>query len=56
MKFWYGAITYMAYRVGADWDALQRAIGHAGRGVAIGAAVLVAIGGVVWLLRRRRPA
>jgi membrane protein DedA with SNARE-associated domain len=53
---WYGAITYLAFRGGADWEALQRAIGSAGRGVAIAAAVLALLGTGVWLVRRRRTA
>ena len=51
---WYGLIAWLAFRVGADWEALQSAIGHYGKivaGVAIG---LVAVGVVIWLVRRRR--
>ena len=53
---WYGGITYLAYRVGADWDALRRSMASAGRGVAIAAAALAVLGAAVWLVRRRRPA
>jgi membrane protein DedA with SNARE-associated domain len=53
---WYGGITYLAFRVGADWQALQRAMGNAGRWVAITAAFLAVVGLGVWLVRRRRPA
>ena len=51
---WYGLIAWLAFRVGADWEALQSAIGHYGKivaGVAIG---LVAVGVVIWLVHRRR--
>lgn len=53
---WYGGVTYLAYRVGADWDALQRMIASAGRGVGVAAAVLAALAAGVWLVRRRRAA
>ena len=53
---WYGGITYIAYRVGADWEALRRVMASAGRGVAIAAAALAALAAAVWLVRRRRPA
>lgn len=53
---WYGGITYLAYHVGSDWEELQRMIGSAGRGVAIAAAVVIAIGAAVWFVRRRRAA
>jgi membrane protein DedA with SNARE-associated domain len=51
---WYGGITYLAFRVGADWGALQAAIGRAGRGVGIAAAALVLVAAAVWAVRRRR--
>jgi membrane protein DedA with SNARE-associated domain len=53
---WYGGITYLAYRLGADWDTLQRAMTAAGRSVAIGAAALAVVVASVWLLLRRRRA
>ena len=53
---WYGLIAYLAFRAGANWEALQRAIGHYGRIVTFAALALVAIGGVIWFVRRRRGA
>ena len=53
---WYGGITYLAYRLGADWETLRGAMASAGRGVGIAAAGLAVLGIAVWLLRRRRPA
>jgi membrane protein DedA with SNARE-associated domain len=55
---WYGFISYIAYRAGTDWDALTRRIAHSSRISAIVGAVLVALGIVLWLVRRRmrRPA
>lgn len=51
---WYGGITYLAFRVGADWEALQAAIGSAGRGVGIAAAAVAVTAVGVWAVRRRR--
>jgi membrane protein DedA with SNARE-associated domain len=51
---WYGLIAYLAFRVGADWEALQEAIRHYGTiigGVAFG---LVAVGAIAWFIRRSR--
>ena len=53
---WYGTVTWVAYRVGADWDALRARIGELSRGTAIVAASVVAIALVVWFVRRRRRA
>ena len=50
---WYGTVTVVAYRVGADWDALQARIGELSRTTAIVAAAVVAIGVGIWLVRRR---
>lgn len=51
---WYGAITVLAYRVGADWDRLSGAVTAGGKWTAIVAAALAAAGAIVWHLKRRR--
>jgi membrane protein DedA with SNARE-associated domain len=51
---WYGAITWLAYRVGADWEALQERIGDLSRTTGIIAAAVVTLGVGIWLVRRRR--
>lgn len=52
---WYGGISYLAYRAGADWEALTQRIAQSGRIAAIAAvAVAVVLGLVVWLRARRR--
>jgi len=51
---WYGAISYLAFRAGADWATLTRTIAHFGRLTAVVAAVIVVVGGLVVWLRRRR--
>ncbi|HET9424696.1 MAG TPA: DedA family protein [Gemmatimonadaceae bacterium] len=51
---WYGLIAWLAFTAGEDWEALQEAIKRYG---AIASAVglgIVAVGVVVWLVRRRR--
>lgn len=51
---WYGAVTVLAYRVGANWDELRSRVGHLSRGTAVVALALAALLVLVWLLRRRR--
>jgi membrane protein DedA with SNARE-associated domain len=51
---WYALITWFAFHVGDNWDALSARIGGASRVSAIAAAAVVAIVGAVWLVRRRR--
>jgi len=51
---WYGLISYLAFRAGADWNALMSMVTHYGRLSAIVAAVMVAVGGAVWWLRHRQ--
>ena len=51
---WYGMVSYVAFRAGADWGALMARITRYGRVTAIVAAVLVATGTLAWWLRRRR--
>ena len=54
---WYGMVSYVAFRAGADWGTLMTRITRYGRFAAIGAAVVVAAGALGWWLRRRqRPA
>ena len=52
---WYGIVTWIAYHVGSDWDALQARLKSAGITAALvagGIAVVV----VAWYLLRRRRA
>jgi membrane protein DedA with SNARE-associated domain len=51
---WYGLVSYLAFRAGADWNALMTRVTRYGRFAAIGAAAIVAVGVLVWWLRRRR--
>jgi membrane protein DedA with SNARE-associated domain len=50
---WYGLVSYIAFRAGADWESVTARIARFGRYSAIGAAALVAIAASVWWLRRR---
>ncbi len=51
---WYGAITWVAFRAGNNWEALLATIGRLGGWTAAGAAgLLLALVGV-WYFRRRR--
>jgi membrane protein DedA with SNARE-associated domain len=51
---WYGLITYFAYKAGANFDALRARMAEGQRWLGIGAAVIVAVGLLVWWLKRRR--
>lgn len=51
---WYGLVSYVAFRAGADWASVTERISRFGRYTAIGAAALVIVAGLVWWLRRRR--
>jgi membrane protein DedA with SNARE-associated domain len=53
---WYGLVSYLAFRVGADWHRLQRLITEYGRIAAVAAVVVAAAGIALWILRRRRSA
>ena len=51
---WYGAITYIAYRVGSSWEVLRAAIGRYSTTAAIVGSALLVVGVGAWLLARRR--
>jgi membrane protein DedA with SNARE-associated domain len=51
---WYGLVSYVAFRAGADWSGLMARITRYGRLVAIGATLVVAVVALVWWLRHRR--
>ena len=50
---WYGLVSYLAFRAGADWGALVARITSFGRLTALLAAAVIAVGALVWWLRRR---
>src|SRR5215207_10954056 len=45
---WYGLVSYVAFRAGADWESVLQRISRFGRYTAIGAAALVAVAGFAW--------
>jgi membrane protein DedA with SNARE-associated domain len=51
---WYGGITYLAYRAGADWHELSRTIAEWSKVIGIAAAAIAAAAILVWWVRRRR--
>ena len=51
---WYGAISYLAFRIGADWDQLAGTVSRYGRVAAITGSVLAVIAVATWFLLRRR--
>lgn len=50
---WYGLITWLAFRVGADWERLRDTVGQYSTIAAIAAVVVLASGIVAWLIIRR---
>jgi membrane protein DedA with SNARE-associated domain len=52
---WYGVVTWIAYSVGSDWEALQQRLRGAGATAAVVAAA-IALVGITWYLVRRRRA
>lgn len=55
-SIWYGAITWIAFKVGSDWDSVRTSLTRFAQGAGIGAVVIVAAlaGGIWWLWRRRK--
>jgi membrane protein DedA with SNARE-associated domain len=51
---WYGGITWLAFRAGANWERVMGTVTRSGRWAALGAGVLIVAGAAVWLVRRRR--
>ena len=51
---WYGAISYLAFRIGADWEALAAAVARYGRIAAVAGVGLAALAAVAWIVLRRR--
>ena len=51
---WYGSITYIAYRVGSNWETLRATVSRYGTVAGSVAAVLLVAGIGAWLLARRR--
>jgi membrane protein DedA with SNARE-associated domain len=52
---WYGIVTWIAYRVGSDWEVLQERLRGAGLTAATVALVLAVLA-ILWFLMRRRRA
>ena len=53
---WYGLVSYLAFKAGADWESLMARVGRLGRFTAVGAAAIVVLAALVWWLRSRRRA
>ena len=51
---WYGLVSYLAFKAGADWESLMARVTRLGRVTAVGAAAIVALAVLIWWLRRRR--
>ena len=53
---WYGAITWLGYRIGGSFDALRERLGDANQILGIAAVVVATALAALWLLRRRSRA
>jgi membrane protein DedA with SNARE-associated domain len=53
---WYGAISYLAFRIGADWERLSGTVVRFGRASGVAALALVALAVGAWIVVRRRRA
>jgi membrane protein DedA with SNARE-associated domain len=51
---WYGLVAWLAFRVGANWDALQATLKKYGTIAAIAALAIAAAAAIVWFFRKRR--
>ena len=51
---WYGLITVIAFRVGADWERLKHLVGDYTTTAAIVGAVILVAGVLAWLVARKR--
>ena len=50
---WYGIVSYVGFRAGADWEALKGVLARYGKVLAIVAVIIAAIGVAIWWLRVR---
>lgn len=55
-SIWYGLVTWIAFRVGSDWEVVKAALMRLGRDFGLGATGAAVVAGLViwWLVRRRR--
>ena len=51
---WYGLVSWIGFRAGADWHALSAMIARYGKELAIGAVVIIVIGAIIWRVRTRK--
>jgi membrane protein DedA with SNARE-associated domain len=51
---WYGAISYLAFRIGADWDQLAGTVARYGRASGVAGLIVVGIAVAIWVVARRR--
>lgn len=52
---WYSAITWIAFKVGSDWESVKAALTQFAQGAGLGATgIILILGAVVWWLWRRR--
>jgi len=52
---WYGTVSYLGFTLGGNWQRVQHLIMEYGRVLAIGAAIVLLLGLIVWRTRRRKP-
>jgi membrane protein DedA with SNARE-associated domain len=50
---WYGVVSYVGFRAGANWQQISAVLGAYGRSIAIGAGAIILVGLGVWWIRSR---
>ncbi|NOT06888.1 MAG: DedA family protein [Gemmatimonadales bacterium] len=50
---WYGGLTFLGSTVGAEWGAIRSILGRVNQGLGL-VALILAVGIVVWVVRRRK--
>jgi membrane protein DedA with SNARE-associated domain len=53
---WYGAVSYLAFRIGADWEELSGTVARYGRLSAIAAVAFVGLALAAWIVVKRHRA
>lgn len=51
---WYGFVSYVGFRAGADWQDISTIVTRYASWIAVGAGSIAVAGAVIWLVRARR--
>jgi membrane protein DedA with SNARE-associated domain len=51
---WYGTVSYLGFTLGGNWQRVMQLVTDYGRALALTAAGLLLLGGMLWLTRSRK--